>query len=217
MSLTSTKAALGLGTVGVVGTGSYFAISGSSKQDNVPIKTKLSEQLIKDGFALLNFESSSTHSQEWTTVLGKYKTSNKDKFSGVTLLENGQDHESKNIGALKEACKSLIEKTEFSESYDKARRWCVVPKGVKDILLGLKKQVLKHGANEDVDLWKRKVAVYDHKDLPLAGITWPVSGEPEKISKLKEGCKALMEKDVKTYDEDFSADFKIAKRWCIGE
>ncbi|AEG72744.1 hypothetical protein MHF_0472 [Mycoplasma haemofelis Ohio2] len=216
MVLTPAQMACGLGAACAVGTGSYFALTRSSG-DETP-KIKLSEQLVKDGFTLLNFEDG--NQAEWTTILEKYKAGSKEKFEGLNLLGDGEaDHANKNIASLKGFCKALVGATDFSKSYNKARRWCVVPKKVSEIFTTLKKTVLKNedSQSENNDQWKIKIGSYDGKALPISGVNWSQTGETEQIKALKKGCKDLFAKDVKTYDDAFEEDYRTAERWCIAD
>ncbi|AEG72706.1 hypothetical protein MHF_0430 [Mycoplasma haemofelis Ohio2] len=220
MSLTPAKMALGLGSASAVGTGSYFVAKNLQSQDAPKAKVKLSEQLVKDGFTLLNFESGDTHKSEWSTILSKYKADTKDRLEGVSLSsEGGQaDHEAKNINSLKLACKDLVGTEVASESYNKSRRWCVVPKGVKDSLVGQGKKVLNNeeSKNDDRDSWAKKIASYDGKTLSLAGTDWSqATSEDSKITAIKKGCKTLLEKGTKTHDSEFSSEYETALRWCV--
>ncbi|AEW45216.1 hypothetical protein MHC_01750 [Mycoplasma haemocanis str. Illinois] len=212
------KLAMGLGGAGVVGTGCYFVVSNFSSPEK--IKEKLSSRLAREGFDLLNFDSETSVSQNWKDILVEYKkqgeaTSEKFPFS---LAASGTDEEKKNVDFLKEACRILVDsEDESNDAYIKARRWCVVPKTVKEILGKLNKRNLKYENNEseDNDVWKSKIGKYDHSKLPLSGITWPGSGDDQKVSELKKGCKTLLEKTTKTYSKDFTTEYETAVSWCL--
>ncbi|CBY92399.1 hypothetical protein HF1_03910 [Mycoplasma haemofelis str. Langford 1] len=217
MSLTPAKMALGLGSASAVGTGSYFAVKHLQSQDVPKAKVKLSEQLLKDGFTLLNFESGDTHKSEWTTILSKYKEDAKDRLEGVSISSEG-DHEAENINSLKSACKDLVGVEVASESYKKARRWCVVPKGVKESLVGQGRTIPNNeeSKSDDRDFWVGKISSYDGQTLPLAGTDWSQTREEaSKITAIKKGCKTLLEKGTKTHDSEFSSEYETAVKWCV--
>ncbi|CBY92441.1 hypothetical protein HF1_04330 [Mycoplasma haemofelis str. Langford 1] len=146
MSVAS-KVALGLGGAGAVGTGSYFAVSSLSKENSPQPKTKLSKKLVDGGFDLLSFKLGRTdNSTEWNAILTKYKDSgNKDLLEGVNISNVDTD----DTNALKSACSSLMDLEDVSdEIYNKARRWCVVPKKVSEILGKLSKTILKNTSTD---------------------------------------------------------------------
>ncbi|AEG72724.1 hypothetical protein MHF_0448 [Mycoplasma haemofelis Ohio2] len=211
------KVAMGLGGAGVMGTGCYFAASNLSSSEKP--KEKVSSRLIKGGFELLNFESETSVSQNWKDILTEYKKqeTGSEKFS-LTLDTSGSDEEKKNVDFLKGACKTLVDSEDESDgAYIKARRWCVVPKTVKEIFSKLNKKVLKNesSGSEDNDVWKLKIGKYDHSKLPLSGITWPSTGDDQKVSELKKGCKTLLEKTTKTYSKDFTTEYDTGISWCV--
>ncbi|CBY92323.1 hypothetical protein HF1_03150 [Mycoplasma haemofelis str. Langford 1] len=210
-----TKIACGLGATGVVGTGCYFAATNLATSR----KEKISDRLSKEKFTLLSFENG--NEAEWKLIVTEYeKQGTTYKLSGVNLASDGGDKEKKNIAALKLACKSLVDKEDVTEdSYVKARRWCVVPKKVKDVLSGLNRKILKHETSETQDdkIWTVKIGIYNHPTDSLPSVTWSQTDNSNRISELKKGCKELLAKDTQTHSEAFLSEYEKAYKFCTSD
>ncbi|AEW45140.1 hypothetical protein MHC_01370 [Mycoplasma haemocanis str. Illinois] len=209
------KIVCGLGVTGAVGVGCYFVAMNLSTSK----KEKLLDRLSKEKFTLLSFENG--NEAEWKKIVSEYeKHGTTNKLLGVNLVSTGNDKEQKNISAIKLACKSLVNGEDISEdSYVKARRWCVVPKKVKEVLISLNRKILKHepSENQDDNIWTSKVGIYNHQTDNLPSITWNQSDNANKISELKKGCKALLDKDTLTYNEQFLSEYEKTYKICTSD
>lgn len=171
------------------------------------------------------------HEEHWTSILESYKkvaaTNSPLKFEGFNGENKSPEHPNAK-DKLKELCKETISKAisedDKEASYNKAKKWCVVPQTVsqrltRDGLMSLNTSKAEASENLHKKQWEDKIADYIKSDnqhkitKPIwADDQQPKTSDPADIKKLIEQCKKLQE--TKTHQEDYETIFEDAKRWC---
>ncbi|OAL10508.1 hypothetical protein A6V39_00390 [Candidatus Mycoplasma haematobovis] len=137
----------GVGTIGGVATGSYYLLRTNEDNKDTEIKVvtpkSLLQELAGDDFEKLNTATDNPeHDKEWGELIKKYlNPGNIKKINLATPITAGDGKTADNILALKNACKTLLQKSENIVDKDKemARNWCnkksaLIPKATEGSL-----------------------------------------------------------------------------------
>ncbi|AEG72781.1 hypothetical protein MHF_0509 [Mycoplasma haemofelis Ohio2] len=184
-------------TFPIVGVSGAFIVSNLDlifHDEPVNIRSKL----IRDGFRLLSSDSS-----YWELLLSKHEEESSLKEKLPILVNN--------LESFKVACEEVIQFTDLNTYYSQASRWCVVPQGFEDRLKFIgNKEIL-----ESDGIWGDLVSKYE-KDSNNSFVSslGSQSTQELKIKELQKFCKDTKEKELKTYDKDFSKDFPLFLMWC---
>ncbi|AEG73154.1 hypothetical protein MHF_0896 [Mycoplasma haemofelis Ohio2] len=185
----------GTGVVGAAAAGAYHYGSFSPKINT--IKDKLGKekyQLLKEG-----------DSSHWTESLQKYK-------------EKHPSESSYDERKMKGLCSNLLGKEDsHTEDYNKARKYCVVPKTISERLqiLGV---TLLNTDNADAAKWKSLSDEYKktgENDKKLSDLDKSKVEGDSNNDQLKNKCKEVA---AKTHWEDnYDSLLENTKRWCTEE
>ncbi|CBY92464.1 hypothetical protein HF1_04560 [Mycoplasma haemofelis str. Langford 1] len=149
-------------------------------------------------------------SGDWTATHNKYKETsfNYPRFS----------LKSQELKELKDECRKILNSQSNDEDYKKARKWCVKPMSVKELIASKKLTLLdiKDAGSDNQSEYQSLVDEYKKTgkgDKAISELT--LSDENNNWSLLRAQCKALSEKDFWNTDYDSSV-YKVGV-WCVRE
>nr|WP_014272348.1 hypothetical protein [Mycoplasma haemocanis] len=195
---------LGIGAVGGLTVGGVLGSKYLFKSN----KRILRNRLEKEKYKILDFSKDS----EWTTVLEAYNKA-KDTQGKRFIDGNGEVQ----LNDLKESCKSILDGDGDDSLFNKARKWCVVPRNISERLYDLSLNPLK--TNDDTEekgdksKWETISRQYENdgnkgiKDLSLVG--------SDKWKALRDKCKSFFSQDP--WSNDYDTNLEVSKDWCVVE
>ncbi|AEW45234.1 hypothetical protein MHC_01840 [Mycoplasma haemocanis str. Illinois] len=203
-----TKGLISLSTIGAA-TGGGILIK--NKLSSEVKRISISQRLTQEGYTFLN----AANDAEWGTTLEKHK-SDQIKHPKFQLS-------SSNLRELQEVCKSELMKTEYSEDdYKKAKKWCVKPISVRELIKAKNKNLLDvdKSGEENKEEWKKLSDQYEATgkgDKAIEGLTIPPSsGKTENDWKqLRTKCKELADKDF--WSDKYDEELDKAIMWCTSK
>ncbi|AEW45563.2 hypothetical protein MHC_03515 [Mycoplasma haemocanis str. Illinois] len=197
---------LGAGIAGVSGAsgigilGAYYSGVFSTNKNTIQEKLKRNKWTILE-------DSKSEHKSHWSTSLTKYKS----KHSGNENLTETQ---------LKKICSDLLKK-EDDDSYEEARKYCVVPNKVSERLEKLGFTLLDistsgSSSNPNQTQWtslatKYKTKGVESKELDTLKAN-TINDNGANWHSLKDKCKEVSEKDH--WSDKYESLVNNSKTWC---
>ncbi|OAL10469.1 hypothetical protein A6V39_00195 [Candidatus Mycoplasma haematobovis] len=218
-----TRGVIGVCTLGGVCGGGY-GLHKLLSNDSIESKLKANEYIL--------LTDSADHEQYWTEILKNYKlvaaTDSPFKFKDFTGEDSVPAGQPDAKSKLKELCKKTTQKRTFEDDkeveYNKAKKWCVVPKTASEMLKAegltiLDTKIADGKTNPNSTEWTAKVKDYIKSDNThkITQPAWEGGKGPEKseeadIKKFMQQCEKLH--NTKTYEQHYETIFKDAKRWC---
>ncbi|AEW45232.1 hypothetical protein MHC_01830 [Mycoplasma haemocanis str. Illinois] len=195
----------------VLGTASLAGVTGGGilvKKYITPsdgIRTTLiSEQLKTDGYVLLD------ENGDWNATYNKYKETS---FNYPRFSLNSQE-----LKDIKSECAKVLNSPNNNSDYKKARKWCVKPMSVKELIASKKLNLLdvKDTGSENQAEYQSLINEYKKSgkgEKAINGLT--LNEDSNNWSLLRAQCKTLSEKDFWNADYD-SAIYKV-ELWCVRE
>ncbi|CBY92976.1 hypothetical protein HF1_09680 [Mycoplasma haemofelis str. Langford 1] len=192
MAVSAVKAASGLGVAAATVGGGIFVAKGMEGSPSTP-KSTVQDKLKQNGYSPLDLEKS----DGWSEVLGAY---NQHKNNLSIRFDHGDREISEQ--ELKDACSSAFNS---DDKYENAKRWCVVPYSVSQVLTSKSFKVLD--VDSDEDEWDNLKGQYKENEIP--GL---VLRSTEDWQSLRTKCKELVEK--KPWSDGYEDSISHATRWC---
>ncbi|OAL10600.1 hypothetical protein A6V39_00850 [Candidatus Mycoplasma haematobovis] len=191
-----------LGAVGGISIGSYYALNNSQN-----IKGRLEEEK----FTVL---TSSSALIDWTAVLNKYKQEQTNTFTGKADAGNNVNED-----YLQSKCSKILNnKSDDTNNYKLAKRWCVKEETINAILQKRGYTVLSttEAKSEEVPAWEANLKELQKDTNKFKAIKDNINKiqKSENITALKEGCNLLQTGTIKTTDGKFEENIKLASQWC---
>ncbi|OAL09982.1 hypothetical protein A6V39_03655 [Candidatus Mycoplasma haematobovis] len=211
------------GTIGLISVGGASGLVAHqllSKQENKQ-KNSIGDKLEREKYILLSQDS-----QTWSTILDKYKevTASKTNFKFDDFDGNkpsGSDKEAVDI--LKDHCQKTLSKKETDADsnavFEKARKWCVVPISVTEILDKQGFKALDTGATKTG--WEAKIKGYKTAAAgvqKIANLTLSTDANTtieKDYTDIKEKCRTIS--TVKNHDATFEETLKGFELWCANK
>ncbi|AEG72772.1 hypothetical protein MHF_0500 [Mycoplasma haemofelis Ohio2] len=201
----------GLASLGTIGAATGGGILIKNKLSSGEKEISVSRRLTKEGYTLLN----ASVDAEWNTTLEKHKS---DQIKHPKFQPTSSD-----LRALQEACKSILRKTEVSEDdYKKAKKWCVKPVSVRELIKAKNKNLLDvdKSGDENKGEWQKLSERYEKEgkgSKAIEGLTIPPSsGKTEDDWKqLRTKCKELADKDF--WSDKYDEELDKVIMWCTSE
>ncbi|CBY92910.1 hypothetical protein HF1_09020 [Mycoplasma haemofelis str. Langford 1] len=192
----------GLGGAAGIGGGLYL-MNGNSQTPNKSEDKTIRSKLKKAGFDILDTNGSA----HWGDLKTQY---NKAKQTASKIFDTGDKDVTED--ELKGLCKVALDKGEEDASYEKAKRWCVVPVSVTAHLnkWGLKAISTEKSGDTQQTKWTELASKYgtgENKIKDVATLTGSNTWET-----LRDKCKEIGEK--KNYEDDFDAHLLPFQGWC---
>lgn len=189
-----------LGAFGGVVAGGYFSLTNLET-----IKGKLEAEK----FTVL---TSSSTTDEWKAVLDKYKAEKTHTFTGK------EDKDVDEAYLKKECEKALSNKSDHTNNYKLAKRWCVKEESI-DGILARRGYTLLDNSNEKQNeniAWNSNLKELQKDTSKFKAFKDKVgtTKENENVANLKAACKELNTKDTKTTDNKFNENIELATKWC---
>ncbi|AEW45194.1 hypothetical protein MHC_01640 [Mycoplasma haemocanis str. Illinois] len=201
-----------LGVVALTGTigGGILVNNYFTKNSGEPKKTLISKRLESEGYVLLDVNKDA----EWTNTVNKHKETNftYPRFS----LKASQE-----LIDLKKECQRVLNVTNNEEDYKKAKKWCVKPMSVKDLISSKKLTLLKVQTNDNSNKqeFQSLVERYEKEgngNNAIKGLSLEISGNKDNNwSKLRDKCRELSEKEF--WSMDYDDEVLKVEMWCINE
>ncbi|CBY93014.1 hypothetical protein HF1_10060 [Mycoplasma haemofelis str. Langford 1] len=196
MALSPAKLVLGLGATSATVGGGVWVVKSMEGSPKVTIKDRLK----RDGYSPLDVGKS----DGWSEVLNAY---NQKKDSPDLRFDHGNEQISEQ--RLKDTCAEVFKEDEKDSKYEKAKKWCVIPNSVSQVLVSKSLKVLDTSktGEEDKTKWEPLKTQYKDNDIPNFSLT----SQDWKVLRTK--CKDLVGK--KPWDDDYKTSITHAERWCI--
>ncbi|AEG72860.1 hypothetical protein MHF_0588 [Mycoplasma haemofelis Ohio2] len=201
------QALMGIGAIGGLTVG---GVLGSKYLFESNHKT-LKDRLEKEKYKILDFSKDS----EWTAVLDAYNKA-KDSTS-KRFISNSSEVQLKD---LKDSCKSALSGKEEDDSlFDKARKWCVVPRNISERLSDLSLSPLKTTDDTedkgDKSKWEAIGKQYESKgNNKIAGLSLTTSNA-DNWKSIRDKCKVFFSQDP--WSNDYDTNLEVSKDWCVAE
>ncbi|AEW45197.2 hypothetical protein MHC_01655 [Mycoplasma haemocanis str. Illinois] len=203
-----TKGLMSLGFVGAVSGGGILI---KNKWTSREEKLSVSKRLENEGYTILNYSVDS----DWSTTLTKHKDA---QIKHPKFLLNSQE-----LSALKETCRAILSKTDISvDDYKKAKKWCVKPVTIGDLIKSKKLKLLDTTKDDETDKaqWKPLADEYVHKGKgtnQITGLTLPLTSgnRDDDWKQLRTKCKELIAKDF--WSDQYEDETSRAIMWCVSK
>ncbi|AEG72702.1 hypothetical protein MHF_0426 [Mycoplasma haemofelis Ohio2] len=202
------KAALGAASLtGVVGGGilvKNYAFDKDSKENLI------SNRLKSEGYVLLD----ANKDEDWTNTVNKHKGTD-FTYPRFTLKA------SQELSDLKKECKRVLDTVGNAEDYKKAKKWCVKPVSIKDLISSKNLTLLKVQSNDNTDqqTFQSLVERYEKEgtgNKAISGLALETAGNKDSNwSKLRDKCKDLSEKEF--WSVDYDDEVLKVEMWCVNE
>ncbi|WP_187150346.1 hypothetical protein [Candidatus Mycoplasma haematobovis] len=170
----------------------------------------IAQKLEEVGYLVLKTEGTEDDEQ-WDILLKAY---NKNKEQDQKFTNSTSKKETRN--RLKNHCKkAIISNSEKNNNYSIAKRWCVKPESINDMLTrnNYTKLIPK---NTEKSKWRKRFDLIkdNAEEKKKMGLEFN-DNKNNNIALLQEACKKLKISFSKTYaSKDFEEHYTQAKNWC---
>ncbi|AEW45595.1 hypothetical protein MHC_03675 [Mycoplasma haemocanis str. Illinois] len=202
MSKLVVSSLVGIGGAAGIGGGIYWMYGNSKAPSKTEIKT-IQSRLEKAGFDILDTNGSS----HWSDLKTQYNNAKQTayKIFGTGNRDITEDE-------LKSLCKDALKKGEDDSSYEKAKRWCVVPVSIAAHIskLGFTPISTEKSGNTQQEKWTELASKYGTGENKIKDVN-TLSGS-NTWETLRDKCKEIGDK--KNYDDDFDSHLLSSQSWC---